>query len=104
MPTELPAESTLAAGQTLCLALDAGTVLLATQGRVRIDEAPRWLADAMVPVPRLLGEGQAHAVERSGWLRVTALDGAGARVRTLPVPAPRRSAALMRFVQVLRRA
>lgn len=63
----------LAAGQRLYLAVDAGTTLVAAHGAVRIDEAPRWLAERMLPVGRQLGEGQAYVVEQTGWLCVQAL-------------------------------
>jgi len=104
MSTERTAETTLAAGQCLHVALDAGTVLLASRGRVCIDEAPRWLAGAMLPARQLLCEGQAHAVARPGWVRVTALDAAGACVRTLPVAEPVRGSGLPRFVRAWLRA
>lgn len=63
----------LPAGQRLHLSVDAGTVLLAEQGALHIDEAPRWLAERLVPVGRRLDEGQAYAVEQAGWICVTAL-------------------------------
>ncbi len=62
----------LAAGQCLHLAVDAGTVLVAAHGSLRVDEAPRWLADRLVPVGHCVGEGQAYVVQQSGWLAVTA--------------------------------
>lgn len=62
----------LAAGQRLHLAVDAGTVLVAAHGSLRVDEAPRWLAERLVPVGRSVGEGQAYVVEQSGWVCVMA--------------------------------
>lgn len=73
MPPSSPHATALAAGQTLHLAVDAGTVLVAVQGGLRIDEAPRWLAERLVPVGRTVGEGQAYVAEQSGWLRVHAV-------------------------------
>lgn len=74
----------LAAGQCLHLALDAGTVLLAAQGDLRVDEAPRWLAERLVPVGGAVGEGQAYVVQQSGWLAVTAQG--QARLAQVPPP------------------
>lgn len=74
----------LAAGQCLYLAVDAGTVLVAAQGSLRVDEAPRWLAEQLVPVGRCVGEGQAYVVEQSGCVAVTA-QGA-ARLAQVPPP------------------
>lgn len=62
----------LAAGQCLHLAVDAGTVLVAAQGCLRVDEAPRWLAERLVPVGAAVAEGQAYLVAQTGWLCVTA--------------------------------
>ncbi|MGC3985425.1 MAG: hypothetical protein QM777_12265 [Pseudorhodoferax sp.] len=75
--------TSLAAGQRLVLAVDAGTTLVAARGALRVEEAPRWLAERMVPVARQVGEGQAHVVERSGWLCVQAVEEAQL-VRLLP--------------------
>lgn len=63
----------LAAGECLHLPVDAGTVLVAMRGALRIEEAPRWLAECWVPVRRRLDEGQSYRVEQAGWLRVHAL-------------------------------
>ncbi|WP_326541741.1 hypothetical protein [Pseudorhodoferax sp.] len=70
--TSLLQTTPLAAGQCLHLAVDAGTVLVAVQGDLRIDEAPRWLADTLLPVGRWVGEGQAHVVAQAGWVCVSA--------------------------------
>lgn len=80
--THLPS-TPLAAGQSLHLAMDAGAVLVAAQGGLRIDEAPRWLAERMVPVGRRIGEGQAYVVAQAGWLCVTA-EGDARLLQVLP--------------------
>ena len=56
----------LAPGQSLHIAVDAGTAFVVTAGRLRIDEAPRWIADVCVPVGCTLDEGAHHVVERAG--------------------------------------
>lgn len=85
MHTVTPLQTTpLAAGQRLHLAVDAGTVLVAAQGGLRVDEAPRWLAERLLPVGRWVGEGQAYVVEQSGWLAVTAQG--EARLALVPPP------------------
>ena len=63
----------LAPGQSLHIAVDAGTAFVVTAGRLRIDEAPRWIADVCVPVGRTLDEGAQHVVERAGWITLSAL-------------------------------
>lgn len=85
MGTVIPLQTTpLAAGQRLHLAVDAGTVLVAAHGSLRVDEAPRWLAEQLVPVGRWVGEGQAYVVQQSGWLAVTAQG--EARLAQVPPP------------------
>lgn len=74
----------LAAGQSFQVAVDAGTALFAAQGRLRVDAAPRWLADVIVPVGCTLDEGEGWVVERAGWITVSALGGAPARLRFAP--------------------
>ena len=81
----------LAPGQSLHIAVDAGTAFVVTAGRLRIDEAPRWIADICVPVGCTLDEGTHHVVERAGWIALSALDVPVAwRRLPTPVPAPRR--------------
>jgi hypothetical protein len=77
----------LAPGQSLHIAVDAGTAFVVTAGRLRIDEAPRWIADVCVPVGRTLDEGTQHLVERAGWITLSAL-GAPVAWRRLPTPLP----------------
>ncbi|MDQ7972928.1 MAG: hypothetical protein REJ24_10200 [Rhodocyclaceae bacterium] len=80
----------LAPGQSLHIAVDAGTAFVVTAGRLRIDEAPRWIADVCVPVGRTLDEGAHHVVDRAGWVTLSAL-GAPVQWRrwAAPAPAPR---------------
>ncbi|MBS0427526.1 MAG: hypothetical protein JSR41_09595 [Proteobacteria bacterium] len=77
----------LAPGQSLHIAVDAGTAFVVTAGRLRIDEAPRWIADICVPVGSTLDEGAHHVVERAGWITLSAL-GAPVTWRRLPTPVP----------------
>ena len=93
-------DTPLAAGETLHLPVDAGTVLYVAEGPARIEEAPRWLAGTAVPVVCVLAEGQAHTVEMAGWIRVQAVGAAGARLRQLPA-APPQGRPLRRFVRLL---
>jgi len=83
-PHPCPPDRPLAAGQSLQLAVDAGTAVFAAQGRLRIDEPPRWLAEVAVPVGRSLDEGEGWVVEQAGWITVRALGGAAARLRCVP--------------------
>ncbi|KQP49643.1 hypothetical protein [Pseudorhodoferax sp. Leaf274] len=98
----LLASTPLAAGQTLHLAVEAGTVLVAVQGDLRIDEAPHWLADTLLPVGCRIGEGQTHVVTRAGWVRVAALREARLE-QVVPVgPWPRLVARLAGWARTLR--
>lgn len=98
-----PCETTrLLPGQHLHRALDAGTVLLVTEGRVRIDEAPRWLAGCSVPVGRTLGEGEQYVVTQSGWIAVSALGAStGARLRQWQPAPPLERRPMWRFMRRL---
>lgn len=88
MPAAAPCETTrLSPGQCLHTAVEAGTVLAVTGGRLRVDEAPQWLAERCVAVSRTLEAGEHHVVAQSGWLCVTALGvGQGACLRQWPAP------------------
>jgi len=77
----------LAPGQSLHIAVDAGTAFIVTAGRLRIDESPRWIADVCVPVGRTVDEGAQHVVERAGWITLSAL-GAQVAWRRLPTALP----------------
>lgn len=88
MPPETFPDIRLAADESLHLPVDAGAMLLLVQGRVRIEESPRWLAGRMVSGGRTVEEGQPYTVEQSGWLRVSALGGTGVRLRSVPELAP----------------
>lgn len=88
MPTEPFSDILLAADESLHLPVDARTVLLVAQGRVHIEESPRWLAGRMVSGGRTVEEGQPYTVEQAGWIRVTALGGTGVRLRSVPAVAP----------------
>ena len=89
------AYTSLAAGQSLHLALDAGTVLVAAQGGLLIAEPARWLAERVVPVGCWLGEGQAYVVQQSGWVSVTA-QGAARLARVAPQGLAERALAWLR--------
>lgn len=93
----------LAVGESLHLHVACGTVLLLAQGRVQIDEAPRWLAERVVTVRRSVEQGQPCAVEQTGWVRVTALGRAGARLCAMPAAPARPSSPWWRLVPGLRR-
>lgn len=82
----------LAAGQSLYFAVPDGTVLVALQGDLRVEEAPRWLGDTLVPVAQWLVEGQSHAVAQAGWVCVTSPRGARL-ARTVPLGAWQRLSA-----------
>jgi len=103
MPVTPSSDTPLAAGETLHLPVDAGTVLFVAEGAARIEEPPRWLAGTLLPVVHHLAEGQAHTVETAGWIRVQAAGAAGTRLRQLPAVVPH-GWPLRRFARRLWRA
>ena len=95
-PAIAPCTTTrLLPGECLHTAVDAGAVLLVTEGRVRIDEAPRWLDGISLPVGRTLGEGESCVITHAGWICVRApgtgtgeATGTSACLRQWPAPQP----------------
>lgn len=51
------ATTRLSPGQSLRTAVPAGTVLWVREGRLRIDEAPQWLAERCVSASHTLAAG-----------------------------------------------
>ncbi len=61
-------------GQAWRVAADARTSVQVLHGRVVLREVSAWLATGLHGVDIPLGEGQAHRLERSGWIDVVALE------------------------------
>ncbi len=66
----------LQTGQAWRVAADARTSVQVLRGRVVLREVSAWLAPGLHGVDIPLGEGQAHRLERAGWIEVLALDDA----------------------------
>lgn len=75
-------------GQSLRVALDAGTALMVLEGRVRIISSPSWFGETVFTVKNEFEEGEAYVAERGGWVEVDALAPAPARICGLPQPVP----------------
>ena len=89
----------LDAGRTLRLPIEAGTVLVARAGRLRVAESSRWLGERMVAVAQDLAEGQAHVVDGAGWVDISAMDADGGWLRRVdPESAPNPLRTLLRLV------
>jgi hypothetical protein len=102
MSSELSEITSLQAGQTLRVAVDPGFTMLVAQGSVRVCSPPAWFGETMFSTRTLLNEGEAHVIERGGWIEVSALS--AAQVLGLPQPArkPETTASLVtRLVQLL---
>lgn len=86
-------------GDRLQLHVPRGTLLFAVEGQVHMVEPPRWLAEQMVRVEQRLSPGQVHEVGQDGWVQLTALAGAPARIARVPPPAvgPRLAAGLAKM-------
>jgi hypothetical protein len=99
MSSELSESTCLQPGQTLRVAVDAGSMLLVAQGCVRVISPPTWIGDTVFSVKTTLHDGEAHVVERGGWIEISALS--AARVRGLPRPAPKSPAAASRVARLV---
>lgn len=54
-------------GQSLQLALDAGTVLQVAAGTLILNEPMRWIGGTVVRPTLRLAEGQSHRLAQGGW-------------------------------------
>ncbi|VTU18609.1 hypothetical protein H6CHR_01015 [Variovorax sp. PBL-H6] len=86
MSTDFPSTTQLLPGQSLRVALDAGTALMVLEGRVRIISPPSWFGETAFAVKNEFHEGEAYVAERGGWVEVDALASAPARIYSLPQP------------------
>ncbi len=102
MTRELSETTCLQAGQTLRVAVDAGFTLLVTQGSVHVTSPPAWFGETVFSVKTTLHEGEAHAVERGGWIEVSAPSAAQVRGLPGPVHKPQATGSLVaRLTQLL---
>jgi hypothetical protein len=101
MQSEFLSSTGLLPGDSLRIAVDAGTMLLVERGSVSIAAPPSWLAENMFSTASTLREGQAHVVASSGWIEIRALS--AARVRGVPraVPVRRLASPIRRLAQLL---
>jgi hypothetical protein len=99
MSSELSETTCLQAGQTLRVAVDAGFTLVVTQGRVDVISPPAWFGETVFSVKTMLHEGEAHVVERGGWIEVSALS--AAQLRGLPRPARKPQATASRVARLV---
>ncbi len=54
-------------GQTFQFHGRPGMTLHVLSGRVHLAEAPRWLAEEVVQMPRYLDSGEAYTLQEEGW-------------------------------------
>lgn len=80
--TDFSSTTRLLPGQSLRVALDAGTALMVLEGRVRVISPPSWVGETTFTVKNVFEEGEAYVAERGGWVEVDAL--APARICGLP--------------------
>jgi hypothetical protein len=69
-------------GQVISLFAAPGQCLHVVCGRVRLSEAPRWIAEQMVARDLSLSRGAVHVFEAGGWLRLTATEASTLRWRS----------------------
>lgn len=72
-PDRFPTTIRIEAGGTAPLRVRADAYLQVRRGRVIVHDAPRWLADTMLPAQRRLVDGEGHHVTQRGWLHLHAL-------------------------------
>lgn len=85
--SSLPAPR-LQPGQSLQLALEAGTVLQVAAGTLILQEPMRWIGGTVVRPALRLSEGQSHRLAQAGWC-VLAAEGEAAEWRChAPLPRP----------------
>jgi len=102
MTSELQETTRLLPGQALRLAVDPGFALLVLQGRVEVVSPPGWFGETVFSVRTSLQAGEAHGVERGGWIEIVALS--PAEFRALPAAQPAAHAPVVaRLVQFLAR-
>jgi hypothetical protein len=71
--TPAPALVTLAPGQSLRTAVDAGGWLQVLEGPARMLSPPSWFAEAVFTTETVLRADDVHRLERGGWIEVSAL-------------------------------
>jgi hypothetical protein len=87
-------------GQTLRVAVDAGSWVRVVEGSVEVLSGPSWLGETVFKTRATLCAEDVHWVERSGWIEVVARS--AARVQVLPAPVrSAHGARLGRWVQLL---
>jgi hypothetical protein len=62
-------------GESLFFHSKAGSALISTAGTLLVTGAPRWLGEQVVCSSAVLAPGQAHTLQQSGWVTVTAQHG-----------------------------
>ena len=71
MKQQIPARTTLRAGQSLHLYAPAGTTFVAARGAVRITSAKDWREEHAIQATFLLHEGEAHVAGSAGWIVIS---------------------------------
>ncbi|MDM0105344.1 hypothetical protein QTH97_10400 [Variovorax sp. J22R24] len=102
MTTELPEITCLQPGQSLRVAVDAGSALLVARGCVSVVSPPSWFGETVFTARATLDEGEVYVSEHGGWVEVSALS--PAQVRGLPraaTVAPTAPSRIARLVQLL---
>lgn len=102
MTSELPEITCRQPGQTLRVAVDAGSALLVTRGCVSVVSPPSWFGETVFTARATLDEGEVYVAECGGWVEVSALS--PAQVRGLPpagTVAPTAPSRVTRLVQLL---
>lgn len=62
-------------GESLFFHSKAGSALISASGTLLVTGAPRWLGEQIVCSSAVLESGQAHTLQQSGWVTVTAQHG-----------------------------
>ncbi|MBB5192977.1 hypothetical protein HNQ50_003731 [Silvimonas terrae] len=77
-------------GQTFQFHGRPGMTLHVLSGRVHLAEAPRWLAEEMMQMPRYLDSGEVYTLQEEGWSTLYATESGQLRCVGFMVPASTR--------------
>lgn len=84
-------------GQTLHLHAGQAACIVVASGRLSVTQSPQWLGEQCLRPVTALADGQAHPVDGTGWISLTAL----APAELIALPRRRRLPAWLDFARRL---
>lgn len=102
-PQPAPRQLELDPGESLFFHSKAGSALISTAGTLLVTGAPRWLGEQVVCSSAVMEPGQAHSIQQTGWITVTAQHGGAVCVVNQAAHTSLREV-FSRFVEITRAA